>query len=125
MTAPKPRDPDAITLAKAAAILNTTTDRVTQMRRDGLLIRLTGYPSYSRSDVQQVADNPWLTGVQAAAILGVSRTRVYQLADAEKIPVHRTARGRRLYRQQQLEVVAHACRVKFRGEDIRPMPPVS
>jgi excisionase family DNA binding protein len=125
MTAPKPRDLDAITVAEAAVILGTTTDRVTQMRRDGLLIRLAGYPSYSRSDVQQVVDNPWLTGVQAAAILGVSRTRVYQLADAEKIPVHHTPSGRRLYRRQQLEVVAHARRVKFRGEDIRVAPPVS
>jgi excisionase family DNA binding protein len=118
MTAPKPRDPDAITLAEAAAMLSTTTHRVAQLRRDGLLVRLDGLPSYSRADVQQLVDNPWLTGTEAAVILGVSRTRVYQLADAEKIPVHQTGRGRRMYRRQQLEVVAHSRRVRFHGEEI-------
>jgi excisionase family DNA binding protein len=118
MTAPKLRDPDAITLAEAAAMLNTTTHRVTHLRRDGLLIRLSGYPSYSRADVLKLIDDPWLTGVQAAVLLGVSRTRVYQLADAEKIPSHQTSSGRRVYRLRQLEVVANARRVKFRGEEI-------
>jgi excisionase family DNA binding protein len=118
MTAPKPRNPDAITLAEAAAMLNTTTHRVTQLRRNGLLICLDGYPSFSRADVQKFIDNPWLTGSQAAAVLGVSRTRVYQLADAGKIPAHQTSSGRSVYRLRQLEVVAHARRVRFRGEDI-------
>jgi excisionase family DNA binding protein len=113
MTAPKPRDPDAITLVEAAKLLSISTHRVTQLRRDGLLLRLPGYPSYSRADVENLIDNPWLNGSQAAEVLGVSRTRVYQLADSEKIPVHHTASGRRVYRLRQLEVVAHARRVRF------------
>jgi hypothetical protein len=86
MTARKPRDPDTITSADAAAMLHLTEDRVARLRRDGLLARLEGYPSYSRADVQEFINNPWLTGAQAALLLGVSHTRVSQLADDEKIP---------------------------------------
>lgn len=81
----------------------------------GLLTQLEGYPSYSRADVQEFIDNPWLNGRQAAQILGVSHNRVSQLAAAEKIPVHRTTSGRRVYRQKQLEVVARARRASSSG----------
>jgi hypothetical protein len=118
MTAPKPRDPDAITLAEAAQLLGLSEIRVTRLRREDLLTKLDGYPSYSRSDVQAFIDNPWINGVQAATILGVSHVRVSQLATDEKVPVHHTASGRRVYRLRQLEVVAHARRVRFRGERI-------
>lgn len=108
MTAHKPRNPDAITLAEAAQLLGLSEIRVTRLRREGLLTKLDGYPSYSRSDVEAFIDNPWINGRQAAVILGVSYSRVSQLAAAEKVPVHYTASGRRVYRLQQLEVVAHA-----------------
>jgi hypothetical protein len=52
-------------------------------------------------------------------ILGVSHARVSQLAAAEKIPVHVTASGRRMYRQRQLEVVANARRERL-GKAQRP-----
>jgi len=111
VTPRKPVDPDAITLAQAAALLGLTEIRVTRLRREGLL-RLEGYPSYSRTDVQEFIDNPWLNGRQAAQMLGISHNRVSQLAAAEKIPVHRTTSGRRVYRQQQLEVVVNARRFR-------------
>lgn len=52
MTAPKPRNRDAITLAEAAQLLGLSEIRVTRLRREGLLTKLDGYPSYSRADVQ-------------------------------------------------------------------------
>jgi predicted site-specific integrase-resolvase len=110
MTPRKPRNPDAITLAEAAELLGMPETTVTRFRREGLLIQLEGYPSYSRADVQEFVDNPWLNGVQAAMIPGISHARVSQLAASEKIPVHVTASGRRMYRQRQLEVVANARR---------------
>lgn len=69
---------------------------------------LGAFPTYSLDDVLDVAADPWLDGAQAAKILGVSRTRVAQLAAAERIPSHVSALGRRWYRQRQLEVVANA-----------------
>jgi DNA-binding transcriptional MerR regulator len=116
MTARKPRNPDAITVAEAAQLLGLSQFRVTRLRREGLLTKLDGYPSYSRSDVQAFIDNPWINGVQAAIILGVSHVRVSQLAAAEKVPVHHTATGRRVYRLQQLEVVAHARGLRFHDQ---------
>ena len=108
VTPHKPVDPDAITLAQAAALLGLTEIRVTRLRREGLLIRLEGYPSYSRTDIQEFIGNPWLNGRQAAQMLGISHNRGSQLATVEKIPVHRTASGRRVYRQRQIEVVVNA-----------------
>jgi hypothetical protein len=116
MTSRKPRNPDAITLAEAAALLRMPETTVTRFRREGLLIQLEGYPSYSRADVQEFVDNPWLNGVQAAMILGVSHARVSELAAAKKIPVHVTPSGRRMYRQRQLEVVSGARRTRLTGE---------
>jgi plasmid maintenance system antidote protein VapI len=114
VTSRKLRDPDAITLAEAAEMLNLTETRVTRLRREGLLVRLDGYPSYSRTDVREFIDNPWLNGRQAALVLGVSHNRVSQLATEEKIPFHLTHSGHRVYRLRQLEVVAHAREAKLR-----------
>jgi hypothetical protein len=108
VTPRKPVDPDAITLTEAADMLGLSTMRVTRLRREGLLVRLEGHPSYSRGDVEEFIDNPWLNGAQAALVLGVSHARVSQLASAERIPVHFTASGQRIYRMRQLEVVANA-----------------
>jgi hypothetical protein len=117
MTPRKPVDPDAITVSEAASMLGLSPIRVAGLRREGLLIRLAGYPSYSRSDIQAFIDNPWLNGTQAAQVLGVSRTRVSQLADAERIPVHLTSGGHRVYRMKQLEVVANARNRRFHHTD--------
>jgi hypothetical protein len=114
VTERKRPDPDAITLAEAAELLELSEIRVTRLRREGLLIKLPGYPSYSRADVHAFRDNPWLNGRQAAIILGVSHNRVSQLAAEERIPVHHTTSGRRVYRLKQLEVVAHSRQVRAR-----------
>ena len=114
MTPRKPVNPDAIAQARACELLNMKPKTVQRLRRQGLLVTLPGYPSYSLADVQAFVEDPWLNGSQAAAVLGVSRSRVSQLADAEKIPVRLTAGGRRVYRLRQLEVVAHARRAQKR-----------
>lgn len=116
MTRPKPRDPDAITLSEAAGLLGMPETTVTRLRREGLLVRLDGYPSYSRADVQEFLDNPWLNGRQAALLLQVSHVRVSQLASEERIPVRVLPSGTRVYRMKQLEVVANARRVRL-GRD--------
>ena len=122
VTPRKPVNSDAITLTQAAELLEVPLGAVENLRRQGLLKTLTGHPSYSRADVLDVADNPWLNGTQAAAVLGVTRTRVYQLAIAEKIPVHHTKNGRRVYRLRQLQVVARARRQRQRvGSEVRTM----
>jgi predicted XRE-type DNA-binding protein len=115
MTRPKPVDPDAITLADAATLLGLSKERVSRLRREGLLATLEGYPSYSRDDVEQYLANPWLTGIQAAAILQISHVRVSQLAAEDRIPVHFTSSGKRVYRRQQIEVVARARRSRRRN----------
>lgn len=113
MTPRKHRDPDAITLTDAASMLGLPEVTVTRLRREGLLSRLPGYPSYSRSDVREFIDNPWLNGRQAALVLGVSHNRVSQLAADGKIPVHRTESGKRIYRLRELEVTAVARNLEF------------
>lgn len=123
MTRPKPVDPDAITLAEAAQLFGMSEVTVTRFRREGLLIRLAGYPSYSRADVQEFIDNPWLNGQQAAKVLGVSRSRVSELARGAKLPAHLTASGRRVYRMRQLEVVANARNVRFHQSTVAEKPP--
>lgn len=115
MTRPLPRDPDAITRAEAAALLGVGEETVARYRREGLLVeKRGGRRLYSRNEVQAVADDPWLNGRQAAKMLGVSHVRVSQLANDEKIPVHLTRSGKRVYRTRQLEVVAKA-RLARRG----------
>lgn len=113
MTPRKPLNPDAMTLADAATMLGLSQRRVIRLRRLGLLVQLDGYPSYSRKDVETFAENPWINGREAARILGISTSRVSQLADDELIPVHLTMTGRRVYRLQQLQVVANARNHRF------------
>jgi excisionase family DNA binding protein len=57
-------------------------------------------------------DVEWITSRQAAAILGVSRERVAQLARRDLLP-YVTAGRRRYFRRPQIEVVAHARDVRW------------
>ena len=84
-----PVDPDVITRAEAAALLGISEDSVSRLRREGLIGTREGLPSYSRAEIVAYLNNPWLTGVQAAEILGVGHTRVTQLANADRILPHR------------------------------------
>jgi excisionase family DNA binding protein len=49
-----------------------------------------------------------VTGTEAAALLGVSHQRVNQLAVGGRLPYVTHRNGTRLYRREQLEVVAQA-----------------
>ena len=107
VTSRLPPDPDAITRPEAAKLLGIGEYAVARLRREGLLTEVRGGRRlYSRSEVEAFLKNPWINGREAAKILGVSHNRVSQLAAAEKIPVHRTKSGKRVYRSGQIRVVA-------------------
>lgn len=118
MTRPRRRAANAITRTEAAGLLGLSTAQVTRLRREGLLGTLDGYPSYSLADIENFIEDPWLTGLQAAEVLGVSHVRVTQLANAGRIPVQVSPSGRRWYRQAQLETVANARRARREGFSI-------
>ncbi len=82
----------------------------------------------SRADVEALAvqtyryrlhindpDSYWVTNERAAAILGVNRARLNQLAAKDFIPFEVHADGTRLYRRQQLEVVGNAREARWAG----------
>ena len=118
MTPRKPLDPDRITVEEAAALLGLSRRQVSRLRREGLLGRLPGLPSCSLADVEQYIVEPWLTGQQAAEVLGVSHNRVSQLANVDRIPYVVSPTGRRWYRQQQLMTVANARAARREGFQI-------
>jgi DNA-binding transcriptional MerR regulator len=101
-------DPDAITVEEASVIAGISVGTAQRYRREGLFTSLPGRTPYSRREAEQLAHDPWLSGVEAAEILGVSHVRVTQLANKDKIPYHEGASGRRYYKRSQLEVVANA-----------------
>lgn len=110
----KPTDPDAITLREAAEIVGVSTETIRRWKREGLVMGYRhGRTAYSRSEALSLRENPWITGVAAARILGVGHVRVSQLASASKIPVHETPSGERVYRKLQIEVVANARRLRY------------
>jgi hypothetical protein len=53
-------------------------------------------------------DPYWVTGQRAADVLGVSRSRLGQLADAHHVPHVRHQDGTRLYRRRELAALKHA-----------------
>ena len=81
MTQRKPVNPDAITHAEAAQILGIKVGSIGRLIRDGILHRTPGqYPTLSRAEAEMEAKTPhrteWITGTEAAHILGISKTRV-------------------------------------------------
>lgn len=109
MTRRLPLDADAISRAEAAIVLGVGEGSVARLRREGLLSEVRGGRRlYSRAEVKAFAADPWLNGVGAAQVLGVTRTRVFQLASADKIPFRFTRTGKRAFRKSQLQVVANA-----------------
>jgi hypothetical protein len=101
-----PSDPDAVARTEASAALSNSHDAVSRLRREGLLREdRGGRKLYSRHEVELYVANPWLTGKQAAYLLGVSRVRISQLASSEKVAVHLTASSKRRYRKLQLQAV--------------------
>jgi hypothetical protein len=108
MSPRKVPDPDAITVEEASVIAGLPVEVVRRFRREGFFTRLPGRTTYSRREAEQFARDPWLSGVEAAVVLGVSHARVTQLARVDKIPYRAGASGKRFYKRSQLEVVANA-----------------
>jgi predicted site-specific integrase-resolvase len=114
VTPRRPSNPDAITFNEAVKIIGVPAGTLRRWKREGLLTgRRSGRTAYSRSEALALKANPWISGVQAAAILGVSPVRASQLAASGRLPVHLTRSGERVYRRQQIEVVSNARRVRF------------
>jgi Helix-turn-helix domain len=111
VTKPKTWDPDWITRHEAQAILEIGFQRLTRLIQEGHLTRADrASRRYSRRQVEALATEraTWLTVRDVAALLGVSRGRVDQLARADLIPYETDSRGQRRYRKSQIEVVANA-----------------
>jgi predicted site-specific integrase-resolvase len=120
---------DCISLTDAAEILGCSRATV---RRHILAGRLESGDrdepgSMSRDAVEQLArrsydwrkrlhddQSYWLTGQRAADVLGVNRARLNQLADRGFVPYVTHDDGTRLYRREQLEVVANARQARWR-----------
>ena len=118
MTARTPPNPDAIGHSEAAEILGLTTGQIGRLIRDGVLHRVEGqHPTLSRAEVEEHARNPqptkWVTGTEAARILGLSKTRVGQISNKGLLPFETTASGRRRYRRTQLEVISRARQIRW------------
>ena len=112
MTKPKIWDPDWITRHEAQAILGIGFARLTRLIQEGQVTRAADRASrrYSRRQVEALATEraTWLTVRDVAALLGVSRGRVDQLARADLIRYETDSLGQRRYRRTQIEVVANA-----------------
>ena len=115
-----PEPGDAVTWQEAARILDRSMTTVARLVAAGELVKGPRWQhrQLSRRDVERLSlarwsgvtgdDSYWVTVRQAAAILGVNRSRVGQLVEAERIPFETTPSGRRLFRRQQLEVIGNA-----------------
>lgn len=111
-------------MVEAARILDVTPSTVHRWISDGVLQRDRPHrrAGVDRDQVEALAarrwplgkgtrleaDSYWVTAPAAARILGVSRSRVGQLVDTGRLPYVRAARGVRLFRREQLEVIANA-----------------
>ena len=117
-----PEPGDAVTWQEAARILDRSMSTVARLVAAGELSKGARWEhcQLSRSDVEQLSlarwqpaesvreDAYWVTTLRAAAILGVHRSRVRQLAVTGRIPYETTPNGQRLFRRQQLEVIGNA-----------------
>ncbi len=112
-----------VTLDEAALILGCSRSTVRRHIAAGRLRSAGRYEhrSLSRADVEALAmqvyrwrrhlddvEGYWLTAGRAADVLAVNVTRLNQLVAADLLPYVVHSDGTRLYRRQQLEVVATA-----------------
>jgi hypothetical protein len=113
---------DLISCAEAAHILGCSEEIIRRHLLAGRLHDRPGVerPAMSRVEVEAMAcelypwrrhvHDPrsyWVTGAQAAGVLGVSMGRLDQLSDARRIPFVRHEDRTRLYRRRQLEQLPH------------------
>lgn len=107
-----------LTAAEAAEILGVTRQSVYRLVHEGKLpkpdkyknagLRLDDVERASLERLRPRASHPyWVCVREAAELLGLSRTRIRQLADAGRVPgvLHD---GRWWFRRPQIEVVANA-----------------
>lgn len=122
MARPRPTPHLGLSRADAAHILGCSISHVQTLIADGELHadpRL--HRQLDRDEVEQLAarhwkrpttpddgTSYWVTGRQAAEILGVGLSRVGQLVDRGALPCLRTPAGIRLFRRAQVEVIANA-----------------
>jgi hypothetical protein len=112
---------DQVSLGEAAQILGCSVSTVRRLvitartrhggrARDGALVRANvealATEVYSWRLHLDDADPYWLTGQRAADVLHVSRARLSQLASDKRVPFVRHQDGTRLYRRDQLEMIA-------------------
>jgi hypothetical protein len=113
------RPVDPVTPQEAASVLGCSTNTVRRRVRAGVLSGSDRPLTMSRAEVEELArdvypwwrhvDDPesyWVTGAQAAEVLRVSRARLGQLAEKDRVPYMRHRDGTRLYRRQQIGIVA-------------------
>ncbi len=114
---------DPMTLDEAASILGCAVNTDRRYVARGVLPATAYYRhrQLARADVEALAlqlfrwkrhvhklDGYWLTGQRAAKVLDVSVAQLNILAGQGLLPFETHADGTRLYRRQQLEVVARA-----------------
>ncbi len=71
-------------------------------------MRLWPFSSTAGGSTLEEVDGYWVTGKRAAAVLGVNEARLRVLAGKGFIPFENHADGTRLFRREQLEVVAQS-----------------
>ena len=112
---------DPVSISQAAWILGCSRSTVQRMMNDG---RLPAGDPYSRgrlskADVEKVSSmvypwrrylrdpwSYWVTGQDAADLLGIDVSRLDQLTSAGRVPCVNHRDGTRLYRRSQLTVMA-------------------
>jgi hypothetical protein len=123
------RPVDAVTLEQAGRILGVARSTV-QLWVIAGRIQSHGRREHrmlSQGDVEQLATlvydwrdhlhdptSYWVTGKDAAAVLGFSHQRLGQLAVQERVPYIQHVDGVRLYRRAQLETVANSRDARWR-----------
>jgi hypothetical protein len=112
---------DAISHDEAARILGCLARTVARHIAAGRLRSTGSHPSLSLADVERLAcqvypwrrrvtdpDSYWVTATRAAALLGIGRSRLDQLANADRLPYVEHVDGTRLYRREQLGTIGNA-----------------
>ena len=117
-----PEPGNAVTWQEAARVLGRSMTTVARLVAAGELAKGPRWQhrQLSRRDVGRLSlvrwqpaesvreDAYWVTTHRAAELLGVTDSRVRQLAGEGRIPYETTPSGQRLFRGQQLEVMGNA-----------------
>jgi excisionase family DNA binding protein len=119
LIAMRPMDP--VSISEAAWILGCSRSTVQRMMQDGRLPAGDPYihGRLSKNDVEKVSSmvypwrrhlhdpwSYWVTGQDAADLLGIGQKRLERLALANRVPYVRHRDGTRLYRRNQLKNLA-------------------